>query len=40
MNDMLYPAAVIAVVAVVTWSLRAVPFLIFGNRPQIGRAHV
>lgn len=33
MNDMLYPAAVIAVVAVVTWSLRAVPFLIFGNRP-------
>ena len=33
MNNMLYPVAVIAVVAVVTWALRAVPFLIFGNRP-------
>ena len=33
MNDMLYPAAVIAVVAVVTWSLRAVPFLILETGP-------
>ena len=33
MNDLLYPAAAIAVVAAVTWALRAVPFLAFGNRP-------
>lgn len=33
MNNVLYPVAVIAVVAAVTWALRAVPFLIFGNRP-------
>ena len=33
MPDALYPVAVIAVVAAVTWLLRAIPFLIFGNRP-------
>lgn len=33
MNEALYPIAVIAVVAIVTWMLRAFPFLLFGNRP-------
>ena len=33
MNEALYPMAVIAVVAIVTWMLRAFPFLLFGNRP-------
>ena len=29
----MYPLAVIGVIAVVTWALRAFPFLLFGNRP-------
>ena len=29
----MYPIAVIGVIAVVTWALRAFPFLLFGNRP-------
>ena len=33
MPDALYPIAVIAVVALVTWGLRAAPFLLFGSRP-------
>ena len=33
MNKTMYPLAVIGVVAVVTWALRAFPFLLFGNRP-------
>ena len=33
MLDVLYPIAVIAVVALVTWGLRAAPFLLFGSRP-------
>ena len=33
MNDTIYPLAVIGVIAVVTWALRAFPFLLFGNRP-------
>ncbi len=33
MNDFLYPVAVIGVVSIVTWALRAFPFLIFGSRP-------
>ena len=33
MNNVIYPIAVIAVVAIVTWFLRAFPFLLFGNRP-------
>lgn len=33
MNDALYPFAVIGVAAVVTWALRASPFLLFGSRP-------
>ena len=33
MNDAVYPIAVIGVVAVVTWALRAFPFLLFGSRP-------
>ena len=33
MNEALYPMAVIAVVAIVTWMLRAFPFMLFGNRP-------
>ena len=36
MPEALYPAAVIAVVALVTWSLRAAPFVLFGNRPLSG----
>ena len=33
MNDPLYPVAVIGIVAIVTWALRAFPFLLFGSRP-------
>lgn len=33
MPDALYPAAAIAVVALVTWALRAFPFVLFGDRP-------
>ena len=33
MNNTFYPLAVIGVIAVVTWALRAFPFLLFGNRP-------
>ena len=33
MNNTIYPIAVIGVIAVVTWVLRAFPFLLFGNRP-------
>ena len=33
MNNTIYPIAVIGVIAVVTWALRAFPFLLFGNRP-------
>ena len=32
MNNAMYPIAVIGVIAVVTWALRAFPFLLFGNR--------
>ena len=33
MNEWVYPLAVIAVIALVTWALRAAPFLLFGTRP-------
>ncbi len=33
MNNTIYPITVIGIVAVVTWALRAFPFLLFGNRP-------
>ena len=33
MPDWLYPIAVIAVIALVTWGLRAAPFMLFGSRP-------
>ena len=33
MPEMLYAVAAIAVVALVTWGLRAAPFLLFGSRP-------
>ena len=33
MNNSMYAIAVIGVIAVVTWLLRAFPFLLFGNRP-------
>ena len=33
MNSMIYTTAVIAVISVVTWALRAFPFLLFGSRP-------
>lgn len=33
MRETLYPIAVIGVIALVTWVLRAAPFLLFGNRP-------
>ena len=33
MNNTIYPLVVIGVIAVVTWALRAFPFLLFGNRP-------
>ncbi len=33
MSDTIYPIAVIGVIAIVTWGLRAFPFLLFGRRP-------
>ena len=33
MSNIVYPVSVIAVTALVTWALRAFPFLVFGNRP-------
>ena len=33
MNNTIYLIAVIAVVSIVTWGLRAFPFLLFGSRP-------
>ena len=33
MSQSLYPAAVIGVIAAVTWLLRAFPFILFGKRP-------
>ena len=33
MPEALYPAAAVAVAALVTWGLRAFPFLLFGGRP-------
>lgn len=33
MNNIIYPMAVIGVTAIVTWFLRAFPFLLFGSRP-------
>ena len=33
MTDSLYPIAAIGVIALVTWALRAFPFLLFGGRP-------
>ena len=33
MNDMIYLTGAIAVIALVTWALRALPFILFGNRP-------
>lgn len=33
MSETLYAVAAIAVVALVTWGLRAAPFLLFGSRP-------
>ena len=36
MPDALYPVAAIAVVALVTWGLRAAPFALFGSRPLPG----
>ena len=36
MPELLYPAAAIAVAALVTWALRVLPFLVFGGRPLPG----
>ena len=36
MPETLYPIAAIAVVALVTWGLRAAPFMLFGSRPLPG----
>ncbi|MCR4706878.1 MAG: AzlD domain-containing protein [Clostridiales bacterium] len=33
MNDAMYSAAVIGVVAIITWALRAFPFFLFGRKP-------
>ena len=33
MSNAIYPIAVIIVIALVTWALRAFPFLLFGSRP-------
>ena len=33
MNTAVYPFAVIGIVALVTWVLRALPFLLFGKKP-------
>lgn len=32
-RELLYPLAVIIVVALVTWGVRAAPFILFGKRP-------
>ena len=39
MSDALYSIAAIAVVALITWGLRAAPFMLFGNRPLPGMMH-
>lgn len=33
MNEYVYPIAAIAVIALITFALRAFPFLLFGNKP-------
>ena len=33
MNNTIYCIAVIAIISIITWGLRAFPFLLFGNRP-------
>ena len=33
MSDTLYPIAVIAIAALITWALRATPFILFSGRP-------
>ena len=38
-SSALYPVAVIVVTALVTWALRAFPFLIFGKRPLPEMVH-
>ena len=38
-NSVFYPIAVIVVTALVTWTLRAFPFLVFGNRPLPEMVH-
>ena len=38
-NSAFYPIAVIVVTALVTWTLRAFPFLVFGNRPLPEMVH-
>ena len=38
-NSALYPIVVIAVTALVTWALRAFPFLVFGNKPLPDMVH-
>ncbi len=35
MNNTIYLIAVITVIAIVTWALRAFPFLLFGSRPVL-----
>ena len=38
-NSAFYPIAVIVITALVTWVLRAFPFLVFGNRPLPEMVH-
>ena len=33
MNNTIYPIVVIGIISIVTWVLRAFPFLLFGRRP-------
>ena len=33
MSNLIYPISVIGVIALVTWGLRAFPFILFGGRP-------
>ena len=33
MNELIYPIAAIAVIALITFGLRAFPFLLFSNKP-------
>ena len=33
MNNIIYYIAVIAIISIITWGLRAFPFLLFGSRP-------